>query len=179
MLVSTKNKVIFKSDKQKSGINSSPSLIDELIKAISVLDLDKICELIPEDSEFEGYENKYGFLNEWKLRFEKIEMEQPYLNFPLLPVEGSCQHCVLNEFTENTRKVICFVENDSKYNKPLNVTFELDKNNNLVELYLCYWAAHAILPIHIDDSDIESSEYGVPEFGMPSSEPIPVTMSSF
>jgi hypothetical protein len=171
METTTHAKVIFSKRLQVEPENKGNLLVEKLLKAFSILDIEAISDLIPEDSTFEGYSNKYGFLAEYKQFFEEIEYEYPYLNYPLSVVPGNCHYCVLKEFCLNQRLVYCFIENDSNYNKLFSMIFEIDKNDNLVEMFECKMAFHSTLPKHMNFEEISFEE----EFLQPS---IIVTMSS-
>jgi hypothetical protein len=124
---------------------------EELLKAFAWFDIEKISGLVPEDCTFGDYDNKYGFLSEWKGRFEELEDEMPYLNFPMLIVEGSCHYCLLKDACKAAKsKVYCFVENDvSTHNKVFSLVVQQNEANEITELYVCHRAGHVTLPMHM------------------------------
>ena len=130
---------------------ASASFLQEIIGAIQWFNLDKLAELLPEDADFHDSGNLWEYLAEFKSTLESIEREQPYLNFPLLAVEGNCYHCLLDEVCNTNSKVICFVENAKKPNDVISMVFEFDKDGNLCEMYRCFKASHPTLEMHLGE----------------------------
>ena len=146
-----------------------------MLKAFSVFDLEKISELLPEDCVFEGYSNKYGFLAKYKEIFDENEANSPFMNFPLLVVEGNCHYCDLAEICPTEKLVYCFVENDLNHNKVFSLVFEFDKKGFLDNMNQCQIAYHPTLLIHMKE-DIEDEEPKT--WGMHSNPIITVSLSS-
>jgi hypothetical protein len=149
------SKVIFSKKSQAQPENKGRLLVEKMLQAFSVFDLEKISELLPEDCVFEDYSNKYGFLAKYKEIFEENEANNPYMNFPLLAVEGNCHYCALTDICPTVKLVYCFVENDLIYNKLFSLVFELDKKGFLNDMYQCHIAYHPTLPIHMKDEEEE------------------------
>jgi hypothetical protein len=138
MVTTTHSKVIFSKKAPEVPQITGNLLIEKLLKAFSILDIEAISELIPEDSTFEGYSNKYGFLVEYKEIFEEIKDGLPFTGTPLLIVPGKCFHCLLKYPSENQRLVFCLIENEKKDVELLSIVFEIDKNDILADMYQCY-----------------------------------------
>jgi hypothetical protein len=137
MEVITHDKVIFKNLPISTRIPTNSTLVDEIVDAISKFDIEKISDLIPEDAEYEGYSNKYGFLAEYKALFDDSLAYYDRLHLPLLAIDANCNSCALNEVCTNDKLIYCFIDYTDD-TRVFTMVFETDKQGTLVEMYRCY-----------------------------------------
>ncbi len=128
--------VVFTNIKISTRKDSNSPSVEQLIDAFARLDIEAISNLMPEDAEYEGYSNKYGFLAEYKVEFEDYMANYGISNLPLMVVDASCTYCAFKYECVNTKQVFCFTDHINGINT-FTIVFEIDNEGELLEMYRC------------------------------------------